>query len=143
MADSTAISKSDVSALERIVARGINAYRSTRARLPSILLSTNAFDTDPRALFDIPEMRKWCRVLYKRIPFIFSFVTARAYGWLLPCVAEIRIVNRRAEGTDYEFVNRSNEQLVKEILAVERQLFSSLASSADELAQLNDQSPTR
>jgi hypothetical protein len=61
----------------------------------------------------------------------------------LPCVAEIRIVNRRAEGTDYEFVNRSNEQLVKEILAVERQLFSSLASSADELAQLNDQSPTR
>ncbi len=141
--DATAIASSDVSAVEEVVAKSMNAYRSKGTALPLILLGTSAFDHDPRALYDIAEMRAWSRLLYDRVPFIFTFLAQPVYGWFFPCVAQIRVVERRADETDYTYLDQAHERLAQEILDAEARLFASLAATPEERAGLTRGSPTR
>ena len=78
-------------------------------------LSTNAYDNDPRALFDIPEMRTWCMKLFSAAPEIFVFLDQTSASWFVACIGSITIHKRTAQRTDYTFDQAATEKMLARI----------------------------
>ena len=58
-------------------------------------LTISGYDEDPRALFEIPEVRAWCKSAHAKAPYLPCLLSERAIKWYSSCVLEIEIVRRR------------------------------------------------
>ena len=68
------INKRDISLIHGVV-KDVLSFFATTGQLVPIDLGISGYDHDPRALFDIPEVRQWASTLYQELPFILSIVT--------------------------------------------------------------------
>lgn len=46
----------------------------------NMAFTVSGYDTDPRELWAIPEVKKWFRSLYKKVPYLFYFLSEENYG---------------------------------------------------------------
>jgi len=77
----------------------LREFRSSRNLIP-IHFGIDGYDDDPRGLFDIPEIRSWCKQLYHEVPFLFSLLDSETMAWFFPCVADIEIIDRTTKEPD-------------------------------------------
>ena len=71
-----------------LVKERLDAFHAT-GRLTPLWLGVWGYDEDPRALFEIPEVRDWCAELYQEIQGLFAFLHPDTISWLFPCLAEV------------------------------------------------------
>lgn len=102
MITSQEIENSDFSRVTHAVDRCINAYKEKR-ELELITFGISGYENDNRALFDIPEVRKWSKAMYQAEPCVLDLLHPSSLTWLLPCIADIEIVNRTGNSTGWRF----------------------------------------
>jgi len=89
--DGHASTQTKTNFVTEIVIDHLDEFKSKRSIFP-IYLSISGYDEDPRALFQIPEVRLWCRHLYQNIPSIFLFLHPDTINWFFLCIADIKVV---------------------------------------------------
>lgn len=101
------------------------------------------FDDDLRALYDIPTVREWAKALAAECNFILAVVDARTMKWLLPCIANIEIVERKAGSTRWRIAPESEDDFVATVLQAREAVFKKLAKSEQEFKRLCDDHTAR
>jgi hypothetical protein len=96
----------------------------------------SAFDDDSRALFDIPEVRAWAEQLYIVCPFILAIVDSPTMKWLVPCIADIEIIERKKKATSWKMNPKTEEQFIAHVLHARDTVFKSIAKSEEEHVRL-------
>ncbi len=120
------------STIEREVDRVISEYRDGERPLRLIRFGISGYDNDPRALFDIPEVRSWCGALYQKLPFVFSILDTATIDWVFPAVAEIEVISRKVGNVQFTY-RPSSHALLAEIERVGRIFFNQLTKSEMEI----------
>ena len=104
--------------------------------LRTIHFFTNAYDKDKRALFQIPEMRQWCQILFKRIPHILFIIDAPTLVWFLFCLADVEVTSSDGH-TVTLIVQPESVRRLKDFMGIAmNELFHSLTSTKPEFDQL-------
>ena len=128
----------DVTRIEADAASAVRAYREGGRPLRLVHFGTGAYDDDPRALFDIPEMRSWCGKLFERAPHIVFLIDAPTMDWYLPAVVEIEVKKRGADSIEFSFP----EHALFEFSVITSQAWSGLVRllecSSEEKTQLRE-----
>ena len=150
------------------VSESIKEFESSRD-LVTVTFFISGYDSDPSALFEIPEVRSWCKQLYQRVPFIFSLLDSETIQWFFPCLADVEIVGRvkrPPQGRVKEFLDLlkpkdrkdltdqfsataqirygpKTKELIDEILRNCGKLLQKLASSQSEFDRLAEEVGTR
>lgn len=137
------ISSGDTSIVEGAVVNCVEVDLSGNTVLNYLMLGTSVFDNDPRALFDIPEMRKWCASLNENVPHVFCVLHPITIQWLFPCVAPIEIVARRQDNTDYIFVETDTRMLLAHLRKSARAFLGQYTSNKEETERLVKQAVDR
>jgi len=136
------ITQCDISLVSQAILESLKGFAESRSLTP-VNFGISAYDADPRALFDIPEVRKWAAKLYASFPFIFSLVTLDSLHWLFLAVADITVIERTATQTKCEFKPGAKEKLITDMLDAQNVLFQKLASTQQEFDQLSEQAHRR
>ena len=100
-----------------LVKERLDAFHAT-GRLTPLWLGVWGYDEDPRALFEIPEVRDWCAELYQEIQGLFAFLHPDTISWLFPCLAEVEILavhEKRPEGPLKELLDRISSDQKEEL----------------------------
>lgn len=58
-------------------------------------LTISGYDYDPRDLWEIPEVRLWCKKAYSYAPYLPCILSEHSIAWFLPCISEIETGERR------------------------------------------------
>ena len=83
----------NIARIKSAVENSLREFKSSRNLIP-IYFGIDGYDDDPRGLFDIPEVRSWCKQLYHEVPFLFSLLDSETIAWFFPSVADIEITGR-------------------------------------------------
>ncbi len=129
--------KGDISRIVNDIFNSIEEYKKSKKFIP-ILFGIQGWDDDPRPLLQIPEVRSWCKNLYERIPFLFSMLESETIGWLLPCIADIKIISQGKDMTKIKY-GSSGKKFVKEIFDNGGKLLQMLAKSQEEFDRLAEE----
>jgi hypothetical protein len=77
----------------------ISSYARTQiknnGKIPEWNLSISGYDYDPRDLWEIPEVRQWCKKAYSTAPYLPCILSERSIAWFLPCISEIETGEKR------------------------------------------------
>jgi len=114
----------------------IDVYKEKR-ELGLIAFGISGYENDNRALFDIPEVRKWSKAMYQAMPCVLDLVAPSTLSWLLPCVADIEISNRTDNSTGWKFREDTREAFGEHSVNVRMKLCNDLAESQQEFDELS------
>lgn len=78
--------------LAKEVQHRVETFATTQSIHP-FRFGISGYDSDRRALYQTPNVRKWCRQLYSKLPEIFLFLLPDTINWLYLCLAEIQVLN--------------------------------------------------
>jgi hypothetical protein len=137
MITSQEIENSDFSRVTHAVDRCINAYKEKR-ELELITFGISGYENDNRALFDIPEVRKWSKAMYQAEPCVLDLLHPSSLTWLLPCIADIEIVNRTGNSTGWRFREDTREAFITQSVNMRMELCKYLAANQHEFDDLAD-----
>ena len=73
------------------IADTIQKFKKER-NLEPFRFGVYGYDKDPRALYQIPEVRSWCKDLYSRVPSIFLYLHQETIQWFFFAVADIEVI---------------------------------------------------
>jgi len=82
---------SQIELIERQVVETIATYLKEKT-LRRFRFGISGYDQDTRPLFQVPEVRTWCRKLYTKCPSIFLFIEWETIYWFFLSIAEIEIL---------------------------------------------------
>lgn len=122
----------DITFIKTQVEKITKAYKGGRRPLQSLGIGTSAYDKDSRALFEIPEMRKWCTQLRKEIPYIVSLLDDQTFHWFILCIADIEVHGSNNAKTQFSFKGNSIDDVVKNIILADIDLHNYLGATRDE-----------
>lgn len=97
-----------------------------------LLLFTDAYDDDPRALYDIPEMRQWCTKVFIELPCLFVVLEPDCVHWFFTCLAPIKIVARNMSTTKYTYERSTKKLLFQQIETASRDYLKTITADAKE-----------
>jgi hypothetical protein len=92
------------SAKTRLVTRWLNdttALFKKDGCFTPIRFGVRGYDTDPRPLFQVPEVRAWSQELFTGMPDLFLYLDTCTIKWLFLAIAEIEIshnIHKEPEG---------------------------------------------
>jgi len=129
------IGAKDVSRVKQAVMECLAHHMKTGEFVP-ISFGIGEFDDDPRALFDIPQVRAWAKALMAECHFILALVDARTMKWLLPCIAEIEIIARKPDSTTWRIRPSSEHEFKSRVLEAREVVFREIAKSEKEYERL-------
>lgn len=136
----TEIKNLDAHRLQSALERCMEVNLRGEVELNTLMLTTDAYDDDPRALYDIPEMRQWCEHVGINTVQLFLVLDSSSVNWFFPAVAPINIVNRTSTNTDYTFVQPQTDKLVDELEQRLRNYLATITSGESEIAQVFEKS---
>jgi len=87
---------SDLDALIKAVSQEIRE----RGDFTPWTLTISGFVTDPRPLWEIPEVRAWCKDAHAKAPYLPLLLSDAAIGWYALCVLDIEEVERHKQGSE-------------------------------------------
>ena len=131
--------------IDRILAEFLETpeiWKATK-KLQLIHFGISAYDNDPRALLDIPEVRDWAKHLHSECPYILSVIDADTLRWFLPCVAEIEIVARSSGATNWRLKSEATGPFMDSLQKATHRFYSLLASTQEEYDELTTEFFTR
>ena len=99
----------NTSRIKSAVEDSLREFRSSRNLIP-IYFGIDGYDDDPRGLFDISEVRSWCKQLYHEVPFLLSLLNSETIAWFFPCVADIEIIGSTTKEPE-EWVKKLSSRL--------------------------------
>ena len=137
MITSQEIENSDFSRVTDVIQQVIDTYKETR-QLGLIAFGISGYENDNRALFDIPEVRKWSKAMYQAAPYALDLLHPSTLKWLLPCVADIEVVNRTGNTTGWRFREDTREAFITQSVNIRMKLCNHLAASQHEFDELAD-----
>jgi hypothetical protein len=129
------IDASDPSLVKSAVMGLLGRWMATDEFAP-IHLGVSGFDDDPRALYEISEVRKWAKALLADCNFTLAVVDGRTMKWLVPCLADIEIVGRESGRTAWRIVPETEEQFLGEVIHAREVVYRRLAKSDQEYDRL-------
>ena len=111
-------------------------------------LSISGFDMDPRGLFEIPEVRKWCKAAFERSPHLLCMLSPDSVNWYLPCLLDLEIGKREGRGLGGSVEVRVKDpsqadRILSEALAAGREFFAACVSDMDRAVTLFDEARER
>jgi hypothetical protein len=62
-------------------------------------LTISGYDADPRALFEIPEVRAWCRQVHRQHLYLPVLLTEDTLSWYLLCLLDIEVIRKNLNKT--------------------------------------------
>jgi hypothetical protein len=129
------IDAKDPSLIKSAVMECLGHHMKTGEFVP-ISFSIAEFDDDPRALFDIPEVREWAKALLAECNFILAVVDARTMKWLIPCIANIEIIEWKQHSTRWRITPESEHDFMGAVVHARETVFRKLAKSDKEYERL-------
>ena len=97
----------------------VNRLRESGKELKSrLIISFNGYETDPREVFHIPEIRRWVKSIYKQVPHLFYFLASDLEGMkpIFLCLADTSYTVRVENSSRLSSVIIEADKLVKEIV---------------------------
>jgi hypothetical protein len=123
----------DISLVTKAANDCIASYKRNGS-LELLKFGIGGFDDDPRHLCDVPQVRSWCAKLYQTFP-IFAIIDTMTIEWLLPCVADVKVVGKGSASTQVEWPNNLAD-LINTICERAEHLFRSMSGSDHNVSQL-------
>jgi hypothetical protein len=127
------VSAGDISPVLKAANDCIASYKRNGS-LELLKFGIGGFDDDPRHLCDVPQIRSWCAKLYQALP-VFTITDTMSIEWLLPCVADVKVVSRGSASTQVEWPNNLAD-LINTICERAEHLFHSMSGSDRNVSQL-------
>jgi len=90
----------DLSRLEREVDDIVSRFKEEN--IETIHINVSGYENDDRALFTIPEVRRWCTEAAKRSRAL-PFLDEETLGWFIPAIAPIEIVDSSDRSTGFRW----------------------------------------
>jgi hypothetical protein len=137
MITSQEIENSDFLRVIQASERCVDLYKEKR-ELELIAFGISGYENDSRALFDIPDVRKWAKAMYEAVPFVLDLVDPSTLSWLLPSIAAIEILNRTDNTTDWRFREDTRKAFIEHSVNVRIKLCNYLAANKHEFDELAD-----
>lgn len=129
----------DVTFIGRAIVDALDKFKTTRELVP-VCFGIGEYDSDPRELFEIPEVRDWCKKLYNLCPFVFCVLDAATIGWFFPAVAGAQVVGRDTTSKIVQVkYGPDASKLIDEIWANGKKLTQLLAESQAEFDRLAEE----
>jgi hypothetical protein len=130
------INSKDTSLIEGAAMDCLYDYAMKAGEFVPVTFGISAFDNDPRALYDIPEVRAWANQLHATCPTILAVVDAQTMQWLIPCIADIEITERKGNATSWRINPKTEKQFIAHVLQVRNTTFKKIAKSEEEYIRL-------
>lgn len=137
MITSQEIENSDFLRVTQAVTRSIDLYKE-KSELELIAFGISGYENDSRALFDIPDVRKWSKAMYQAVPYVLDLLDPSTLSWLLPSIADIEILNRTGSTTGWRFREDTREAFIKHSVNIRMKLCNHLAANQQEFDELAD-----
>jgi len=104
-------SKSDREKLQFVVGIVNTAIRKLKreGNVRPIMLGLSGYDSDPRPLYHIPEVRQFCNEVFKNVPTVFVFLDPETVNWFFACLADFeteRVFQENLDPARSAFVDR-------------------------------------
>jgi hypothetical protein len=91
LVDGHATNESKTRFIAEAINKCIEVFKTERI-IHLVSFGISGYDQDPRPLFQIPEVRDWCKQLYSSIPAIFLYLDSATIQWFFLSIAEIEIL---------------------------------------------------
>ena len=91
MVDGEASDRSKTEFVLRAMTAALKAFKGDRNLVP-VRFGVSGYDRDSRALWQIPDVRRWCRELYSEVPSVFLLLHPATIEWFFLCVAEVELI---------------------------------------------------
>ena len=86
----------DISDVEEIVKIATEELQRTGAYQPWNM-TISGYESDPRELLEIPEVRAWCKKCLDEKPYLLALLSQDTINWFVFCVVNVKVV-RKAGG---------------------------------------------